>query len=92
MELHARDPSAKKRLHEAAAQYLIEAGQTGCSAASARRWAQAAAFSLLSEGLCATCANPTVGSALDLDEIRPSCSQTYPSSRCPWRLSCCAGR
>ena len=31
-ELHARDPAREKRLHQAAAQYLIEAGQVGAAA------------------------------------------------------------
>ena len=31
-ELHARDPAREKRLHEAAAHYLIEAGQTSAAA------------------------------------------------------------
>ena len=31
-ELHARDPMLEKRLHEAAARYLMEAGQTGAAA------------------------------------------------------------
>ena len=62
-----------ERLHEAAARYLIEAGQTGAAArhllAAGDR---AAAFSLLSEGVVRdVLTNPTVGSALDIDEIRP---------------------
>ena len=72
-ELHARDPAREKRLHQAAAQYLIEAGQVG---AAARHLLaadeQAAAVSLLNEGVVRdVLTNPTVGSALDLDEIRP---------------------
>jgi len=72
-ELHARDPARERRMHEAAAQYLIEAGQAGAAArhllAAGER---AAAFSLLNEGIVRdVLTNPTVGSALDLDEIRP---------------------
>jgi len=73
IELHARDPAREKKLHEAAAHYLIEAGQTGAAArhllAAGER---AAAFSLLGEGVVRdVLTNPTVGSALDVDEIRP---------------------
>jgi LuxR family maltose regulon positive regulatory protein len=72
-ELHARDPAWEKRMHEAAAQYLIEAGQTGLAARHLlAAGEQAAAFSLLGEGVVRdVLTNPTVGSALDLDEIRP---------------------
>jgi LuxR family transcriptional regulator, maltose regulon positive regulatory protein len=72
-ELHARDPEREKRLHEAAAQYLVEAGQTGAAARHLlAAGAQAAGFSLLSEGVVRdVLTNPTVSSALDLDEIRP---------------------
>ena len=72
-ELHARDPEREMRLHEAAAQYLIGAGQTGAAARHLlAAGAQAAAFSLLSEGVVRdVLTNPRVGSALDLDEIRP---------------------
>src|SRR6516164_690001 len=72
-ELQARDPVRKKQMHEAAAKYLVEAGQISAAArhllAAGER---AAAFSLLSEGVVRdVLTNPTVGSALDLDEIRP---------------------
>jgi LuxR family transcriptional regulator, maltose regulon positive regulatory protein len=72
-ELHARDPAREKRMHEAAAQYFIEAGQTGAAARHLlAAGEQATAFSLLSEGVVRdVLTNPTVGSALDLDEIRP---------------------
>jgi len=72
-ELHARDPAWEKRMHEAAAHYLIEAGQTGPAARHLlAAGEQAAAFSLLGEGVVRdVLTNPTVGSALDLDEIRP---------------------
>ena len=72
-ELHARDPAREKQLHEAAAQYLIEAGQTGAAARHLLAAGdQAAAFSLLSEGVVRdVLTNPAVSSALDLDEIRP---------------------
>jgi LuxR family maltose regulon positive regulatory protein len=60
-------------MHEAAAQYLIEAGQAGAAARHLLAAGdQAAAFSLLSEGVVRdVLTNPTVSSALDLDEIRP---------------------
>ena len=72
-ELHARDPAREKQLHEAAAQYFIEAGQAGVAARHLlAAGEQAAAFSLLSEGVVRdVLTNPTVSSALDLDEIRP---------------------
>jgi LuxR family transcriptional regulator, maltose regulon positive regulatory protein len=72
-ELRARDPDREQRLHEAAAQYLIEAGQIGAAARHLlAAGAQAAAFSLLNEGVVRdVLTNPTVGSALDLDEMRP---------------------
>jgi LuxR family transcriptional regulator, maltose regulon positive regulatory protein len=72
-ELHARDPAGEKRLHQAAARYLIEAGQTGAAARHLLAAGdQAAAASLLSEGVVRdVLTNPTVGSALDLDEIQP---------------------
>jgi len=72
-ELRLRDPDRAKRLHQAAAQYLIEAGQTGAAARHLlAAGEQAAAASLLSEGVVRdVLTNPTVGSALDLDEIRP---------------------
>ncbi len=72
-ELRARDPAREKRLHQAAARYMIDAGQT--SAAARHLLAagdQAAAFSLLSEGVVRdVLTNPAVSSSLDLDEIRP---------------------
>jgi LuxR family transcriptional regulator, maltose regulon positive regulatory protein len=72
-ELRARDPAREKRLHEAAAQYFLEAGQAGAAARHLLAASeQAAAFSLLNDGLVRdVLTNPTVGSALDLDEIRP---------------------
>ena len=72
-ELHARDPAWEKRIHEAAAHYFIEAGQAGAAARHLlAACEQAAAFSLLSEEVVRdVLTNPTVGSALDLDEIRP---------------------
>ena len=72
-ELRARDPAREKRLHQAAARYMIDAGQT--SAAARHLLAagdQAAAFSLLSEGVVRdVLTNPALSSSLDLDEIRP---------------------
>jgi len=72
-ELHARDPALEKRLHEAAAHYLIEAGQTGAAARHLlAAGAQAEAFSLLSDGVVRdVLTNPTRVSALDFDDIRP---------------------
>ena len=72
-ELRAREPALEKKMHEAAAQYLIEAGQIGAAARHLlAAGARTAAFTLLSEGVVRdVLTNPTVGSALDLDEIRP---------------------
>ena len=84
-ELHARDPAREKRLHEAAAQYLIEAVQTGAAARHLlAAGEQPAAFSLLSEGVVRdVLTNPTVGSALDLDEIRPELFADAPEFLLP---------
>ena len=72
-ELHARNADLEKQLHEAAAHYMIKAGQAG--AATRHLLAageQATAFSLLSDGVVRdVLTNPAVSSALDLDEIRP---------------------
>ena len=72
-ELRARYPAREKQLHEAAARYLIEAGQTGAAARHLlAAGEQAAAVSLLNEGVVRdVLTNPAVSSALDLDEIRP---------------------
>ena len=72
-ELQARDPARKKRMHDAAAQYLVEAGQISAAARHLlAAGARAAAFSLLSEGVLRdVLTNPTVVSPLDLDEMRP---------------------
>jgi LuxR family maltose regulon positive regulatory protein len=84
-ELHARDPVREKRLHEAAARYLIEAGQTGAAARHLlTAGEQAVAVSLLSEGVVRdVLTNPTVGSALDLDEIRPELFADAPEFLLP---------
>jgi LuxR family transcriptional regulator, maltose regulon positive regulatory protein len=72
-ELHARNAVLEKRLHEAAAHYMIEVGQAGPAARHLlAAGAEAAAFSLLSDGVVRdVLTNPAVSSALDLDEIRP---------------------
>ena len=84
-ELHARDPVREKRLHEAAAHYLIEPGQAGAAARHLLAAGdQAAAVSLLSEGVVRdVLTNPTVGSALDLDEIRPELFADAPEFLLP---------
>jgi LuxR family maltose regulon positive regulatory protein len=75
----------EKRMHEAAAQYLIEAGQIGVAARHLlAAGEQAAAFSLLSEGVVRdVLTNPTVGSALDVDEIRPEVFADAPEFLLP---------
>jgi LuxR family transcriptional regulator, maltose regulon positive regulatory protein len=72
-ELRARDPAREKRLHSAAAQYLIEAGQIGAAARHLLAAGdQAAAFRLLGEGVVRdVLTNPALSSALDVEEIRP---------------------
>ena len=84
-ELHARDQARERRLHEAVARYLIEAGQTGAAARHLlAAGEQAAAFSLLSEGVVRdVLTNPTVGSALDIDEIRPELFADAPEFLLP---------
>jgi LuxR family maltose regulon positive regulatory protein len=84
-ELHARDPAREKRLHEAAARYLIEAGQTGAAARHLlAAGEQAAAFGLLNEGIVRdVLTNPNVDSALDLDEVRPELFTGVPECLLP---------
>ncbi len=84
-ELHARDPAREKRLHEAAAHYLIEAGQAGAAARHLLAAGnQAAAFSLLSEGVVRdVLTNPATVSALDVDEIRPELFADAPEFLLP---------
>jgi LuxR family maltose regulon positive regulatory protein len=84
-ELHARDQARERRLHEAVARYLIEAGQTGAAARHLlAAGQQAAAFNLLSEGVVRdVLTNPTVGSALDIDEIRPELFADAPEFLLP---------
>ena len=83
-ELLVQDQARQRRLHEAAARYLIEAGQTGAAARHLLAGQQAAAFSLLSEGVVRdVLTNPTVGSALDIDEIRPELFADAPEFLLP---------
>ena len=84
-ELRARDPAREKRLHGAAARYMIEAGQIGAAArhllAAGDR---ATAFSLLSEGVVRdVLTNPALSSALDVDEIRPELFADAPEFLLP---------
>jgi ATP/maltotriose-dependent transcriptional regulator MalT len=84
-ELHARDPARKTRMHQAAAAYLVEAGQISAAARHLlAAGARAEAFSLLSEGVVRdVLTNPTVGSVLDLDEIRPELFAGAPECLLP---------
>ena len=72
-QLHLDDPTGERRLHEQAAQYLADAGQVGPSARHLLAAGdQAGAFRLIRERMILDfAANPRLGSALDLDEIRP---------------------
>ncbi len=84
-ELHARAPAREKRLHQAAADYLIEAGQTGAAARHLlAAGEQATAVSLLSEGVVRdVLTNPVTVSALDIDEIRPELFADAPEFLLP---------
>ena len=84
-ELHARTPAREKRLHQAAADYLIEAGQTGAAARHLlAAGEQATAVSLLSEGVVRdVLTNPATVSALDIDEIRPELFADAPEFLLP---------
>ncbi len=72
-QLHHNDPIGERRLHERAAQYLADAGQVGPAARHLLAAGNhAGAFRLIRERLILDfAANPRIGSALDLDEIRP---------------------
>ena len=72
-ELHARDPAREQQLHLTAATYLAESGRAGPAARHLLAAGDpAAAFHLLSERVVRDFfVNPTVGSALDLDEVQP---------------------
>lgn len=84
-ELHRRDPTLEARLHEAAAQYFLDAGHAG---AGARHLLAAgdsgAAFALLSDRVVRdVLTHPTLGSALDLDELRPELFADVPEVLVP---------
>ena len=89
-ELHRRDPARERLLHKAASAYLADGGQVGLAARHLLAAGdQVAAFNLLSERVVATTDfNPTVGSALDLDEVQPDLFAGTPISWSPWRPSC----
>ena len=72
-QLHLNDPVGERRLHERAAQYLADGGQVGPAARHLLAAGDhAGAFRLIQERLILDFeTNPTLGSALDLDEIRP---------------------
>ena len=72
-QLHLTDPERERRLHERAAQYLADAGQVGPAARHLLAAGDhAGAFRLIQERLILDFeTNPTLGSALDLEEIRP---------------------
>jgi LuxR family maltose regulon positive regulatory protein len=72
-ELHARDPDRERRLHECAAKHLTEVGQVGPAVQHLLAFGDAdAAFALLRERVLLNFVNnPTMGSALDVADIRP---------------------
>lgn len=84
-ELRARDQAREKQLHKAAAQYLIEAGQTGAAARHLLAAGDpATAFSLLTDGVVRdVLTNPALSSALDLHEIRPELFADAPEFLLP---------
>ena len=84
-ELHRRDPTLEASLHEAAARYLLDAGHAG---AAARHLLAAGdpnkAFDLLSDRVVRdVLTHPTLGSALDLDELRPELFAGVPEVLVP---------
>jgi LuxR family maltose regulon positive regulatory protein len=84
-ELHRCDPTLEASLHEAAARYLLDAGHAG---AAARHLLAAGdptkAFDLLSERVVRdVLTHPTMGSALDLDELRPELFTGVPEVLVP---------
>ena len=84
-ELHARDPDRERQLEAAAADYLAEAGQVGPAARHLLAAGQpAAAFNLLSQRVVRDFSvNPTLGSALDLDDIQPDVFADAPEILVP---------
>ncbi len=84
-ELHKRDPKWETSLHDVAARHLLNAGHAG---AAARHLVAAGkpddAFHILSDGVVRdVLTNPTVGSALDLDELRPEVFADVPEVLVP---------
>ena len=72
-ELHARDPMLERSLHQRAARYLAATGQVSLAAGHLLAAGDSAdAFALLRERVIRDfSARPTVGSALDLDDVQP---------------------
>jgi LuxR family maltose regulon positive regulatory protein len=84
-ELHARHPERERRLHERAAEYLTEVGQIGPAVQHLLALGDAdAAFALLREHVLLDFAtNPTVGSALDVADVRPELFAGAPTVLVP---------
>jgi LuxR family maltose regulon positive regulatory protein len=84
-ELHARDADHERRLHECAAQYLTEAGQVGPAVQHLLAFGDAdAAFALLRERVLLNfVTNPTLGSALDVADVRPEMFAGAPTVLIP---------
>jgi LuxR family maltose regulon positive regulatory protein len=84
-ELHRRDPVREASLHESAARYLLDAGHAGAAARHLlAAWDSVTAFELLSKRVVRdVLTNPTVGSALDLDEFRPELFAGVPEVLVP---------
>ncbi len=87
-ELHVRDPGRERLLRTTAAAYLADAGQVGLAARHLLAAGDpAAAFRLLSERVVRDFfVNPTVGSALDLDEFQPDLFADAPEILVPLSL------
>ena len=84
-ELHGRDPARERLLHTTAAAHLADGGQVGLAARHLLAAGDpVAAFNLLSERVVGNYyLNPTVGSALDLDEVQPELFADNPDILVP---------
>jgi LuxR family transcriptional regulator, maltose regulon positive regulatory protein len=84
-ELHTRDPARERSLHEVAASHLFDTGRVGPAARHLLAAGDpAAAFRLLSQRvIVANASDPTLGSALDLDEVQPELFGDSPEILAP---------
>lgn len=84
-ELHTRDTARERCLHEAASRHLADVGRIGPAARHLLAAGEAAAaFRLLSQRvILAHALDPTLGSALDLDEVAPDLFAGSPEILAP---------